>query len=187
MPVCPAEECSKEFPSYKALSAHMARCKFMPQAMTAAAKHYVEIGRKRLRTLSPTAAGDEEEVDDNETADFEVCCCDISTCPCQFLMIYEQSQAEEPQQPSPPLPEDPSEVPEPSGSRPRRNAQLPLRFRDTGLDSYLPNYMSQRQQREAAAAEEAARQTTPSTPTPPPHPATPIELQTIQTESDEFG
>ena len=46
--------------------------------------------------------------------------------------------------------------------------------------------MSQAQQREAAAAE-ATGQDDPSTPTPPPHPATPVELQTIQTEPDEFG
>jgi len=44
--------------------------------------------------------------------------------------------------------------------------------------------MSQAQQREAAAAE-ATGQDDPSTPTPPPHPATPVELQTIQT--DKFG
>jgi hypothetical protein len=47
--------------------------------------------------------------------------------------------------------------------------------------------MSQAQQREEAAAEEATRHANFPTPTPSPHPVTPVELQTIQTESDEFG
>jgi len=71
--------------------------------------------------------------------------------------ICKQSQIEGPPPPDP-LPEDyidpPTEVPKPSGSRPRRHAQLPLRFRDTGLNSYLPGYMSQARQREEAAVEE---------------------------------
>jgi hypothetical protein len=62
-----------------------------------------------------------------------------------------------------------------------------MRFRDDDLNSYLPHYMSQAQQREEAAAEEAARQANLSTPTPSPRPVTPVELQTVQTESDEFG
>jgi len=41
--------------------------------------------------------------------------------------------------------------------------------------------MSQIQQREAA------RQPDPPTPTPSPHPTTPVDLETVQTESDEFG
>ena len=194
MLTCPAEECSKEFTSFKALSAHTARCKFMTGVMAAAARHYVKLGnsmgaRKRRRTSFSTAAGD-EEMDDAEAADAEVCYyCNVPTHP--YQLNPDQSQVEEPQQPSPLLPEDHledlSEVPEPSGSRPRRNTQLPLRFQDTGLNSYLPAYMSQARQREEAAAEEAAWQANLSTPTPSPHSVTPVELQTIQTESDEFG
>jgi hypothetical protein len=62
-----------------------------------------------------------------------------------------------------------------------------MRFQDNDLNSYLPHYTSQAQQREEAAAEEAARQANFSTPTPSPHPVTPVKLQTIQTQSDEFG
>lgn len=40
---------------------------------------------------------------------------------------------------------------------------------------------------EAAAAEEAIGQADLSTPTSSPHSATTVELQTIQTELDEFG
>ena len=47
--------------------------------------------------------------------------------------------------------------------------------------------MSQAQQREEAAAEEAARQAILSPPPPPPQPINPIELQTVTTETDEFG
>ena len=52
---------------------------------------------------------------------------------------------------------------------------------------HLPAYKSWKQQRDEARAEEAARQANLPTPTPPPHPATPINLQMIQTEEDEFG
>ena len=93
---------------------------------------------------------------------------------------------DEPQHPSPSLPEDPDEVPEASGSRPRRNAQLPLRFRDSGLNSYLPNYMSQQQQENEAAAEVAAMQADSPIPTPPQE-TTPVGLEMTLTESDEFG
>jgi len=91
MPTCPAEECSKEFGSFKALSAHTTRCKFMPGVMAATAKHYVELGnsmgaRKRRRTSFSTVAGDEEEMDDAGATDFEVrCCCNVPTHPCQLL------------------------------------------------------------------------------------------------------
>jgi hypothetical protein len=50
---------------------------------------------------------------------------------------------------------------------------------------YLPHYMSQAQQREEAAAKEAIRQANLVTPTPSPHPVTPVELETIQSESDK--
>ena len=74
MVVCPAEECSKQFSSYKALSSHMERCKFMPGVITATAKQYAEPDRprKRHRTSFSTAVGDEEGQDDAEAADFEV-------------------------------------------------------------------------------------------------------------------
>lgn len=106
---------------------------------------------------------------------------------------------EEHQQPSPPLPEDYmddlDEVPEPSGSRPKRNIQLPLRFADMDMSSrefgpglpHLPVYKTWKQQKEEDEAAEAARQANLPTPTPPPQPATPVELQTVQTEEDEFG
>jgi hypothetical protein len=45
--------------------------------------------------------------------------------------------------------------------------------------------MSQAQQREEAAAKEAIRQANLVTPTPSPHPVTPVELETIQSESDK--
>jgi hypothetical protein len=187
---CPVEGCTRDFDSFKALSSHMKHCKFLPEALAATAKHYADIDRprKRQKTSLSTAADDEEQ-DDAGSIDFEVSH-DIFAY-FQFLRVHEQPQVEEPHQPSPLLPEDPiddlSEVPGPSSSRPRRNTQLPLRFQDAGLNSYLPGYMSQRQQREAAAAEEATEQVDFSTPTPSPHSATPVELQTIQTESDEFG
>ena len=71
---CPAKECSKQFESYKALSSHMERCKFMPGVIAATAKHYAELDRprKRRRTSFSTAAGDGEEQDDAEVVGFEV-------------------------------------------------------------------------------------------------------------------
>ena len=99
----------------------------------------------------------------------------------------------------PPLPDDYvddlNEAPEPSGSRPRHNIQLPERFREMNVNSHefgpglphLPGYKSWKQQKEEAQAEEAARQANLPTPTPPPTPITPVNLQTIQTEEDEFG
>jgi hypothetical protein len=80
---CPALRCPKKFPTFKALSAHQARCKFMPETVTAAARLYAEHGegagaRKRQRMSLSPRAGD-EELGDTEAADFEVCCyCDVS-------------------------------------------------------------------------------------------------------------
>jgi hypothetical protein len=129
--VCPAKECSKQFGSSRALSSHINRCKFMPGVLAATAKHYAELDRprKRRRTSFSTAAGDGEEQDDSvEAVDFEVS--HDTFIYFQFLMVHEQSQVEEPLQPSPLPPEDHiddlSEVPEASSSRPRRNAQPPL-------------------------------------------------------------
>ncbi|KAF9646989.1 hypothetical protein BDM02DRAFT_3188327 [Thelephora ganbajun] len=58
---------------------------------------------------------------------------------------------------------------------------------DQQNDAEAIDFESQKQQREEAAAEEAMRQAGLPTPTLPPHPITPVKLQTIQTEEDEFG
>ena len=68
---CPGQGCSKQFDSYKALSAHQARCKFMPGTIASTAKYYVELDDERARKRQKTSeAGDEEE--DTEAIDFEV-------------------------------------------------------------------------------------------------------------------
>lgn len=74
---CPAEQCLRQFDSYKALSAHTIHCKFSKQAVAAAAKHYAELdsgtgARKRHKTSLSTAAGDAEEEAEAEAIDFEV-------------------------------------------------------------------------------------------------------------------
>ncbi|KAF9642610.1 hypothetical protein BDM02DRAFT_3192952 [Thelephora ganbajun] len=181
--ICPAKECSKCFNSYKALSCHQHCCKFMPGVVSVVAKHYVEFdgiarAQKRHRMLFSSTAGDKDKQNDTEAVDFET---------------------EEPREPSPHPPGDDlnpfCDVPELSGSRPRQVIQLPSRFNDMDMNlhefgprlPHLLSYKSQKQQREEAAAEEAMRQAGLPTPTPPPHPITPVELQTIQTEEDEFG
>ncbi|KAF9651416.1 hypothetical protein BDM02DRAFT_3126953 [Thelephora ganbajun] len=189
--ICPAKECSKRFNSYKALSCHQHRCKFMLGVVSVVTKHYVEFdgivrAQKRRRMLFSSTAGDKDKQNDAEAVNFEV------------LRVYLRWQTEEPQEPSPHPPGDDlnpfCDVPEPSSSRPRQVIQLPSRFNDMDMNSHefgpglphLPSYKSQKQWREEAAAEEAMRQAGLPTPTPPPCPITPVELQTIQTEEDEF-
>ena len=106
----------------------------MGGAVAETARRYVEFDgdagpRKRRRTSFSTTVDDEEVQDDTEAMDAQVSC-DVSTLLCWFLRIYKQLQVEEPRQPSP-LSDDQvdlTEGPEPSGSRPRRNAQPPMRF-----------------------------------------------------------
>ena len=83
MITCPAEKCSRQFASYKALSSHMVRCKFQSEAIVATAKHFGEpdsgVGPRKRRRLSFSAADDDEEgQDDTGPVDFEVSC-DISS------------------------------------------------------------------------------------------------------------
>lgn len=60
---------------------------------------------------------------------------------------------------------DTQDIPEASGSRPRRNVRLPQRFGDMEVNSrefgpglpHLPSYKSQKEQREEEEAEEADR------------------------------
>jgi len=90
MIICPAEECSRQFKSFKALSAHIKYCRFMPGVLAATATHYAELDRprKRQRTSFSPAVGDEEEQGDAEAADFEVSH-DGFTYP-QFLRVHQE-------------------------------------------------------------------------------------------------
>lgn len=95
---------------------------------------------------------------------------------------------EEPQPPhqSPPRDDsdDPDNVPGPSSGRLRRNVLPPLRYRTTGLSSYLPSYASQKQ---PEPEDLDFQQVNPSSPIPPFDPATPVDLETVETEPDKFG
>ncbi|KAF9642333.1 hypothetical protein BDM02DRAFT_3193443 [Thelephora ganbajun] len=159
--ICPAKECSKRFKLYKALSCHQHRCKFMPGVVSVVTKCYVEfdgIARAQKRHRTSFSSTAGDEDQQNDAEAID----------------FEKNLKNL-------LP-----IPLETISSPSAILQSRLVVVQDELP-HLPSYKSQKQRREEAAAEEAMRQASLPTPTPPPHPITPVELQTIQTEEDEFG